>query len=154
MSMMLLYADEINAFAKRSMKVVLVDDGPVCFNATVLVETCTRIRIANIVAVTSDIGLNYLNDVSKQTGIAIKHLGGPPVWGFIGVNQYVDLDHIIHYSEVYVPYARAVQGVKDSTLPSGKMKPELRFIAYLLQDNEKKIADVQKRQVKIQLFLC
>lgn len=147
MSIMLLYADEINAFAKRSLRIVLASDGPDCFNATVLVETCTRIRVSNIVAVTSDIGISHLNEVSKQTGMPIKDLGSPPVWGFIGINQYVDLDSIIQYSEVYIPFMRALNAIKDSTLPPGKMKPELRFSAYLLENNEQKFADVQKRQV-------
>lgn len=154
MSIMLLYADAINAFAKRNMKIVLVGDGPSCFNATVLVETCTRIRIANIVAVTSDVGLSHLKDVSEQTGIAVKHLGAPPVWGFVGINQYVDLDSIIHYSEVYIPYTRALRAVKDSTLPPGKMKPELRFVAYLLENNEEKLKEVQKRHVLNFSALC
>lgn len=145
--MLLFYSDEINEFAKRNLKVVLADDGPSCFNATFLVETCTRIRIANIVAVTSDVGLSHLQAVSNRTGIAVKNLGAPPVWGFVGINQYVDLNSIIQYSEVYIPYARAVQGVKDSTLPPGKMKPELRFIAYLLHNNEEDAEAVPKRHV-------
>lgn len=147
MSTMLFYADIINAFGKRNLKVVLAGDGPPCFNATVLIETCTRIRISNIVAITSDIGLSHLADVSQQTGIPLKLMGAPPVWGFIGINQYVDLDSIIHYSEVYIPYTRALQAVKDSTLPPGKTKPELRFLAYLLENNQKKFDNAKKRQV-------
>lgn len=146
--MMLLYADVINAFGKRNLKVIVADDGPVCFNATVLLETCTRIRIANIVAVTSDIGLSHLTEVAKQTGIRTNFLGAPPVWGFIGINQYVDLDSIIHISEVHIPYTRSLRDIKGSTLPFGRQKPELRFIAYLLENDTQKFTAVRKRKVK------
>lgn len=147
MSMMLLYADIINAFCKRNLRVIVADDGPVCLNATVLVETCTKIRIVNIVAVTSDVGLAHLTEVANQTGIPVQHLGAPPVWGFIGINQYVDLENIIHYSDIYIPFARSLQEIRGSTLPMGKTTPELRFTAYLLEDNEDKFKAVKKRQV-------
>lgn len=148
-----MYADVINAFGKRGLKVILAGDGPVCLNATVLVETCTRIRITNIVAVTSDVGLAHLTEVSKQTGIPVEHLGAPPVWGFVGINQYVDLDNIIHYSDVFVPFTRALRDVEGSTLPMGMTKPELRFTAYLLEDNTDKFKAVKKRQVLKNWFL-
>lgn len=144
---MLLYADGINAFAKRNIKIILIDDGPVCFNATVLVEACTRIRISNIVAITSDVGLRHLTEASRQTGVPVKELGAPPVWGFIGVNEFVDLDSIVQYSEVYIPYKRAESDVKESTLPPGKTKAELRLLAYLIKDKEEILERVKKRKV-------
>lgn len=148
MSTMLHYADEINTHAKRNLRVILIDNDFVCFCATILVESCTRIRVSNIVAVTSDVGLSYLSTVAKHTGIPLGKLSGPPVWGFIGVNEFVDLESIIKYSEIYIPYARSFIASGDSALPKGKMKPELRFLSYSVENCEQIIIKTKMRRVK------
>lgn len=149
MAEMLYYADEINAHGKKSLRVVLTDCEPICFCATVLVESCTKIRISNIVAVTSNVGLSYLSTVSKHTGVPVEKLGGPPVWGFIGINQFVDVESIIKYSEVYYPYARSITIPGDSTLPKGKLTPELRYLSYLIKDSERLNAEAEMCQVSL-----
>lgn len=135
-SLMYQYADEINVFAKRNLRIVVIGDGVPCLCGTILVESCTRIRVHNIVVVTSNVGLSSLSIVSRHTGIPVKELGGPPVYGFIGMNEYVDVESIVKYCKVYVPYSRSITATEESTLLKGKVKPELRFLAYAIKDSD------------------
>lgn len=65
----------LNENAKDSLRVILAMHGPVCFNATLLTENCTKIRKHNIVAVTADLGLEALNLVAKELDIPLETLG-------------------------------------------------------------------------------
>lgn len=94
-----------------------------------------------------------LGIVSKHIGVALEYLGAPPVWGCIGINEFVDFQHIVKYSEVYYPFSRSISLAGDSTLPKGKVKPELRFLSYLIneEDCDKINNEVQTSKVGIVL---
>lgn len=153
MSAMFMLSDEINVFAKRDLRVILALDGPVCFNASTLIETCTSIRIQNIVAVTSDIGLGPLKWAAEQANIRLEELSAPPVWGYIGINQFIDLRSTIICSDVYRPYQRVIRNKGGSTLPLGTIETELRFAAYLIEEPEKALETAVSGRKKIKKYL-
>lgn len=132
MSAMYMLADVINGEAKRNLKLVLACHGPICYNASVLIDSCTRIRIQNIVAITSDVGLSALSVAAKQMDINLENVSGPPVWGFIGLNQFIDVGASIICSDIYRPYQRAIHSKSGSTLPLGTIVPELRCLTYMM----------------------
>lgn len=131
---MQIFSDNVNTFARRDLKLILNCFGPSCFMASILLEYCTRLRPSNIVVITADQGLSMLNIISEKTGIRVDQLSAPPVWGFIGVNSYVDENNIILKANMYRPYKRALTAPPGATLPLGTIKCELRTLSYLLAD--------------------
>lgn len=131
---MQILAENINEYARRNLKVILNYHGPTCFMASILLEYCTRLRPYNIVVVTADEGLSMLSIISKKIGLKVAQLGAPPVWGFIGVNSYVDERNIVCKATMYRPYERSLSAPRGSTLPLGTKKSELRLLSYLVKD--------------------
>lgn len=123
--------DYINKYAQKNLRVILGHYGPVCFNATLLTEACTSINPHNIVAVTSDLGLAAISVMSKKANIPIEKLGAPTVWGYIGINEFIEVGSIIKKCDIYRPNTRAITTNGGSTLPLGTIKTELRFISYI-----------------------
>lgn len=147
-------AEEINKFAKKSLRVILSNNGPVCLNATILVEMCTSIKINNIVAVTSDIGLLPISIIARETGLDISDLGAPPIWGCTGIKGYIDVCSIIKRCDIYRPYSRAITTKGGSTLPLGTIRTELRYLTYMTEDLINLIdQDAQDRKVNNLIFL-
>lgn len=139
--------DYINEYSSKFTKIVLAHNGPVCFNATLLVDVCTSVRISNIVCVTSDLGLGPLSTISKEADIPIAELGAPPVWGCIGVNEFVDVGSIIKKCKVYKPNNRAIKMTGSSTLPLGTVRTELRFLNYITDGIDNLWEQVDERRV-------
>lgn len=151
---MTILADHINCFAKRSLFVILNNHGPVCFMATCLIEYCTRIQLSNIVAVSADEGLPMVNLVSEKTGIPKDKLGAPPVWGFIGMNSFVDTSHIVCKADICKPYERAAMSTDGSTIPLGEIRRELRLLLYWVPNNNSYYTDVireRRNMIKLKL---
>lgn len=147
---MLQIADHINRIEDKKapdFRIILALHGPVCFDATILAEYCTNIDKSEIVAVTADVGLETLNVLSKETKTPIANLSGPPVWGFVGINHIIDIDHIIEIHDVYRPYNRALKLSEDSTLVSGRNHTELRFFCYKTYD----LKDIWRKVVKFKV---
>ncbi|XP_031332854.1 malate dehydrogenase 3, cytoplasmic-like [Photinus pyralis] len=87
------------------------------------------------------------------TGLNLSNIGGPPVWGYVGVNQFIDVKSAIVYSDMYRPYQRALKNKGGSTLPLGTVHPELRFLSYLIEDaNEINIESIESRRTAQQLL--
>ncbi|XP_050293238.1 putative malate dehydrogenase 1B [Anthonomus grandis grandis] len=135
--------------AKRGLRVVFCNDGPLCYLASILVETCAILIPSNIVVLAADLGLPVLREVSRKTGIHVSKMGAPPVWGFIGNNYYIDESHITFKAQIFKPYKRALTSPEDSSLPLGTMASELRLMSYLLPDQHddimKAVDERQKR---------
>ena len=55
----------------------------------------------------------------------------PPVWGFIGLNKFVDVRKTLQNNVYKVPGLR-----KNSTLPQGSEEFELRTIDCLMTDSD------------------
>lgn len=145
-------SDYINKYSSKFTRIVLAHEGPVCFNATLLVDVCTTIRISNIVCVTSDLGLGALATISKEADIPVSELGAPPVWGCIGVNEFVDVRTIIKKCKVYRPNSRAIKITGNSTLPLGTVKTELRYLNYVTDGINNLWEQVYERRVGILLL--
>lgn len=124
----------MNTKLENDLRIIVAIHGPVCFDATILADSCPNINPCDIVAVTADVGLETLSIVSKETKAPIESLGAPPIWGFVGINHIVDIDHIVQIYNIYRPYNRALKISSDSTLVSGKNYTELRFFNYKTYD--------------------
>ena len=127
-----LWADQINAYAKRSLKILLAGHGAACFGATILMESCTTVRLGNVVAVTGDVGHCPLNVVARKCEVPLREIGAPPVWGSVGISSYVDVEGMFKVCAVRRPNERALRAKKGSTLPLGTVHYEIRSIGYLL----------------------
>ncbi|KAJ8948380.1 hypothetical protein NQ314_008419 [Rhamnusium bicolor] len=99
-------ADLINSCMNRKLRIILNNHGPICFLATCLVEFCTTISPSNIIAITSSEGLSYINVVSEKTGVPVSRITAPAVWGFVGLNLFVDVRNIVFKADVYRPNQR------------------------------------------------
>lgn len=99
-------ADIINMYGKRELRIIFCNSGPICFMATCMIEYCTVLIPSNIIALTSHRGLSILSIISEMTGIPVSEINGPPVWGFIGINEYIDESNIIFKAHIYRPYKR------------------------------------------------
>lgn len=149
------FAENINEYGRRNLRVIFNCYGPSCFMASILLESCTKLRPSNIVVVTSDQGLSMLSIISEKTGILVSQMSAPPVWGFIGVNSYVDEKNIVFKSEMYRPYKRALTAPQGATLPLGTVKCELRLLSYLVAnlDHDEIMGRIQERKEKAREYL-
>lgn len=147
-------ADTINSSAKRQLRVIFCNEGPMCLMASCLVEYGTVLIPSNIVCLSAHKGLPVVNIISQKTGEPISKISAPPVWGFIGINEYVDETQIIFKASVLKPYKRALQAPNESTLPLGTSIPELRLMSYLVPNQHKNIEKrVSERAKNIELAL-
>lgn len=127
----LMLADNINAYAKKTIRIIFASLGaPVCFNASMLCQNCPRIKLTNVIAITADWGYCALNVVSKECNLPLEELSAPPVWGTLQHN-FIDIGSIIKKCDIHRPYLRALNNEGGSTLPLGKQTSELRYIKYL-----------------------
>nr|CAH7743685.1 unnamed protein product [Callosobruchus chinensis] len=127
---MLQLADTINRVAKRTLLIILNNPGPACFMATCLVDTCTKIKLSNIVAVTAHKGLPFVRLVSEKTGVPVSKMSAPPVWGFVGLHYFVDSRNIVFKADM------------------------LRKISYMLTADEEELTkEVENRKTTIEMRL-
>nr|CAI5868001.1 unnamed protein product [Callosobruchus analis] len=125
--------------------------GANCFMATCLVDTCTKIKLSNIVAVTAHKGLPFVRLVSEKTGVPVSKMSGPPVWGFVGLHYFVDSRNIVFKADMLRPYERALKAPAGSTLALGTIKSELRKISYMLTAEGEELAkEVKNRKTTIE----
>jgi hypothetical protein len=144
---MVLIAEDINVYSKRSLRVILNHPGPVCFNASVLMEYCTTIRLANIVAVTTDEGISVISMMAEKIGELVENFWCPPVWGFSGIMSHVTVAAAAIKTEVYRPYKRALKIKETSKLPKGVVQQEIRFLGSLLKTEDSLYAEIERRRV-------
>ncbi|CAH1381601.1 unnamed protein product [Tenebrio molitor] len=143
---MVLIAEDINVYSKRSLRVILNHPGPVCFNASVLMEYCTTIRLANIVAVTTDEGISVISMMAEKIGELVENFWCPPVWGFSGIMSHVTVAAAAIKTEVYRPYKRALKTKETSKLPKGVVQQEIRFLGSLLKTEDSLYAEIERRR--------
>ncbi|KAJ8973897.1 hypothetical protein NQ317_018852 [Molorchus minor] len=99
-------SEVVNSVHNRNLRIILCNHGPVCFLATCLIEFCTTIRPWNIIAITADEGLSVIDIASKKTGVPVHRFSAPPVWGFVGLNSFVDMRNVVFQADVYRPNQR------------------------------------------------
>lgn len=146
---MIILAQDINKWAIRNIRVVLSQFGAVCFNASILVEYCTRIRLSNIVAVTADEGISIISVLAEKADTPIMNFNCPPVWGFCGLNSYISIGETVLKADVYRPYKRATIARKGSQLLKGTIKVELRPLGNVIATDEALYKEIEVRKVSI-----
>lgn len=135
------------------LRIIVATHGPVCFAATILSQLCSSVHKSNIVAVTADIGLEVLNELAETLDLPIHELGGPPVWGFAGINHYVDIDHVVQKATILKPYKRGKEVTPGSTLAPGEYVTDIRYIGYLTKDLVNFWTNFKAKKVFIFFFL-
>ncbi|CAD0197253.1 unnamed protein product [Chrysodeixis includens] len=120
----------INASASRKMYVIFGNLGPACYNATVL-RSRVNINKNNIAVATSDLGLEILPILAEIAEVPMRNIFCPPVWGFIGINEVVDVRTTVHKYNSFEPYDRYTR-VQNTTLNIGMITPEMRTMDYLM----------------------
>lgn len=124
----------INASGPRSLNIIFPNLGPACYNATIL-RNHVNIDKSNIVVATSDVGMEILPVVAKIAEVPMRNIFCPPVWGFVGINQLVDIRTTVHQYNSFEPYRRYTR-VMNSTLNIGSITPEMRTLYYLMHFDE------------------
>ncbi|XP_076279043.1 putative malate dehydrogenase 1B [Lasioglossum baleicum] len=124
----------INNHAPSHMKILLCSLGPTCFFANVMHKFVTNIPKTNIVAVGSQYGLELIYVLARSTGFPLKNFGCPPVWGFLGINQFVDVHHMIQKYDYYLPNRRALEASDNAVLPIGVQRSQLRWFFYMVHN--------------------
>ncbi|XP_057657797.1 putative malate dehydrogenase 1B isoform X1 [Diorhabda carinulata] len=123
----------VNSHNKRSTKIIMANNGPVCFLTSCLSVACRSKKFKNIVAITADKGFPYIKSVSAKTGVPVSRISAPAVWGFVGTNHFVDVRNIIYKADMRMPFKRSLTSPKGSTLPLGIAHAEIRMMSYLLK---------------------
>lgn len=139
-------AEVINEDSHRYMRIIVADHGPSCFNAAVLIHNIWTMRKSNIVALTADIGLATMHEITKSNSCLFRYLNGPPVWGFIGINQLIDFEHMIKMYSVYRPYKRAIKNIPETTLGLGKTCAELGYCNDISEQFQKTFLILSERK--------
>ncbi|XP_028165444.1 putative malate dehydrogenase 1B [Ostrinia furnacalis] len=145
----------INASACRKMYVLFPNLGPACYNATVLMNSITNIYKKNIVVATSDLGLDISALAAEIAEVPMRNMFCPPVWGFVGINQLVDIKTTVHKYNSFEPYTRYTK-VKNSSLIIGCLTPEMRTLEYLMHFDESlwiKVAEQKNKLLEGQIHL-
>lgn len=123
------YAEAINYRVKKELKVIVAIP-PTCLNATILCELVTTVKLENIVAVTADAGFSTLNAISERLEVAVGNLTTPPVYGFLNLNQLVDIGNIFEKVELVKSAKRKVSENKPPKTHEHEVVVELRPLIY------------------------
>ncbi|KZC10235.1 Putative malate dehydrogenase 1B [Dufourea novaeangliae] len=105
--------------------------GPICFHVEIMHRLVTKLPKTSIVAVSSHYGLEMTCVFAQSSGFTLKNFGCPPVWGYLGINQFVDIHHMIQKCDYYLPNRRALESSETTTLPIGVQRSELRWFFYI-----------------------
>ncbi|XP_023289804.1 putative malate dehydrogenase 1B [Orussus abietinus] len=127
-------AEQINRYAPSHMKVIFCSTGPTCFCAGVLTKFATKLRKENIVAVSAHYALEVVYNFLKSMNIPLNEVGCPPVWGFLGVNDFIDMCHMLQKHRVVKLDTKASIPSEKSTLPIGTNCTEFRWFFYAVHN--------------------
>ncbi|XP_017762086.1 PREDICTED: putative malate dehydrogenase 1B, partial [Eufriesea mexicana] len=125
---------QINEYAPSHMKIIFCSMSIPCFYANVMHELVTKLSNTNIVVASAHYGLELIYTVVNSLGLTQQNFGCPPVWGFLGINHFVDIHHMIQMYNMYHPNKRALNLNKNIVLPFGVQHSELRWFFYMAHD--------------------
>ncbi|XP_014221790.1 putative malate dehydrogenase 1B [Trichogramma pretiosum] len=128
-------AKNINIYAPSYMKVIFCSTGPACFAANLLAKKATKLSKNNIVAIAAHYGLEMMYQFMKSVDMNIEGISSPPVWGFLGINHFIDIDQVIKNCTVNLPNKRAFKN-SNFLLPSKFKYQEFRRLFYLSHDKD------------------
>ncbi|CAK9797436.1 Putative malate dehydrogenase 1B [Anthophora plagiata] len=125
---------QINEYAPSRMKIIFCSMSLPCFYANVMHELVTKVEKTNIVVVSAHYGLDHLHSFVSSAGLTLENFGCPPVWGYLGINHFVDIYHMVQMCNIYHPAKRALNSNKNTVLPLGTEHSELRWFFYMDYD--------------------
>ncbi|XP_051156781.1 putative malate dehydrogenase 1B [Leptopilina boulardi] len=134
-------AKNIKEHSPPHMKVIFCTMGPACFCASIIAKVATNLNKSNIVVVSTHYGLEMLYDFVKSLDVEIKNVGCPPVWGYLGINHYVDVDHVVEVKNIFL---------SNNIANGSKSSAELRWLFYLTYD--KKPFDILLKRKTISFY--
>ncbi|KAK6617563.1 hypothetical protein RUM44_005151 [Polyplax serrata] len=139
----------LNMYAHVHCRVIIgsPSNQPLCYNATVLASFATKLHVRNIVVVTQDLGREMLKSISSKTRVALRDLYCPPVWGFVGLNKFIDVCKTLQTNIYKVPGKH-----KNSTLPQGTEEFELRTLDCMLSEEDTGAMQVHVSNLKLESF--
>ncbi|XP_044743902.1 putative malate dehydrogenase 1B [Chrysoperla carnea] len=147
------YADIINNCAQRNLRIIVAYP-PTCYNATILTELVTSVRLNNIIAITADLGLEALSIVSQQVDVPISHLSCPPVYGFVDINRLIDIGNIVERVEYFRPSKRIInERTQKTSLKVGEVHFELRPLIYLTHNLTNVWKKIHNKKMQTELKL-
>ncbi|KAG7207366.1 hypothetical protein KM043_009027 [Ampulex compressa] len=103
------FSQYVNQYAPPHMKIIFCSSGATCFCVNVMHALVKNLPKANIVAVGSHYGLEIIYPFINAVDLDLTEFGCPPVWGFLGVNRYVDLSHMTQKHNVLRPNKKALK---------------------------------------------
>ncbi|XP_076232982.1 putative malate dehydrogenase 1B [Calliopsis andreniformis] len=124
---------QINQYAPSHMKVIFCSMGLVCFYVNIMHELVKKLPKTNIIAVSSHYGLELIYAFVNSLGLTLRNFGCPPVWGYLGINQFVDVHHMIQKHDIYQLNKRALKA-NENALPLAIQRSELRWFFYMAHD--------------------
>ncbi|XP_011697647.1 PREDICTED: putative malate dehydrogenase 1B isoform X2 [Wasmannia auropunctata] len=116
-------SQQINEYAPCHIKIIFCSTGPTCLCATIL-RSLVKLPETNIVVVSAHYGLEVMCDITVSLGMDQWNFGCPPVWGFLGISEFVDVCHMVQKCDVYSPQTLEA---KRSTTSSRVKQAELRW---------------------------
>lgn len=145
------FADAMDYFGKNQVRVIFSCAEMGCLLAHILIRLTINIKPYNVVCVTCDQSLQYIQAIKHVCNVPSENLSASPVWGFTSTDIFVDLRSTFFKTDVVKPFQRALTASKGSTLPLGTVSTELRVLSYLIEDEEH--VKQQFKQVKMDFYV-
>lgn len=124
-------ADE---YAKPQLRVIFSCAEVSCLLAHILIRSTIKVKPYNVVCVTSDQSLQYLDAIKHVCKVEADSLSASPVWGFMSLDIFVDFRSTFFRADVCKPFRRALTAPKGSTLPLGTVCSQIRYLSHLIED--------------------
>ncbi|XP_026672773.1 putative malate dehydrogenase 1B [Ceratina calcarata] len=126
--------NHVNECAPSHMKVIFCSMSLPCFYAGIMHELVTKLPKTNVIVASNHHGLEIIYELVHSMGFTLRQFGCPPVWGFLGINHFVDVSHMVQKCYVYRPNKRALRANEKVVLPLGTQHTELRWFFYMVHD--------------------
>ncbi|XP_043788001.1 putative malate dehydrogenase 1B isoform X2 [Apis laboriosa] len=125
----------INEYAPSHMKIIFCSMSLPCFYANIMLELVTKLSSTNIVVASAHYGLELIHTFVNSFGLTHQNFGCPPIWGFLGINHFVDVDHMIQKYDIYYPHKKTLNSNK-TIIPFRIKYSELRWFFYMSHDKD------------------
>ncbi|XP_076753619.1 putative malate dehydrogenase 1B [Xylocopa sonorina] len=127
-------SNQINEHAPSHMKIIFCSMSLPCFYANIIHELVTILPSTNIVVVSAHYGLELIYTFVNSLGFTLRNFGCPPVWGFLGINHFIDVHHMIQKCNVYHLNKKALNLNENVMLPFRTQHSHLRWFFYMAHD--------------------
>ncbi|XP_071628494.1 putative malate dehydrogenase 1B [Temnothorax longispinosus] len=142
---------QINEYASCHIKIVFCSTGAMCLCATILRNLVAKLPETSIVVVSAQYGLEVIGDITESLGTDRRDFGCPPVWGFLGISQFVDVCHMVQKCNAYSLRNGDTLEAKESVTSKllGVEQAELKWFCSF-KDNKNLYEDYLRRRVTTQ----